>query len=133
MSTVHRYERTDRVAQLVRGVVAAEMERLDEAFEGVVITGVDVDRELSAALVHYDVRDDDAANAATEAFAEYRHRFQRALGEATSLKRTPALRFRQDQGPIAAKRIEELLRGLADPKSQELGMPEAATQQDRGH
>ncbi|WP_419841767.1 ribosome-binding factor A [Candidatus Poriferisodalis sp.] len=114
MPTAHRFERTDRVAQLVRSVVASEMERLDEAFDGVVITAVDIDRELSVAVVHYDVRDDDAAEAAAAAFDELGHRLQRAVGVGTSLKRTPVLRFRRDQGAIAAGRIEELLAGLAD-------------------
>ncbi len=114
MPTAHSYERTDRVAQLVRGVVASEMERLDEAFEGIVITGVDVDRELSVAVVHYDVRDDEAADLAAAAFDEHRHRLQRALGAATSLRRTPTLRFRRDQGAIDAERIEDLLAGLSD-------------------
>ena len=114
MPTAHSYERTDRVAQLVRGVVASEMERLDEAFDGIVITGVDVDRELSVAVVHYDVRDDEAAGLAAAAFDEHRHRLQRALGAATSLRRTPTLRFRRDQGAIDAERIEDLLAGLSD-------------------
>lgn len=113
LPTAHRYERTDRVAQLVRGVVASEMERLDEAFEGTVITGVDVDRELSVAVVHYDVRDDDAADTAAAAFDEHHHRLQRALGAGTSLRRTPTLRFRRDQGAVAAERIEDLLAGLS--------------------
>lgn len=114
MPTAHRYERTDRVAQLVRGIVASEMERLDDVFEGMVITGVDVDRELSVAVVHYDVRDDDSAGRAAAAFDEHHHRLQRALGAGTSLRRTPTLRFRRDQGAIAAERIEDLLAGLSD-------------------
>ncbi|WP_419931347.1 ribosome-binding factor A [Candidatus Poriferisodalis sp.] len=113
MPTAHRYERTDRVAQLVRSVVASEMERLDEAFEGTVITGVEVDRELSVAVVYYDVRDDDAAGSAAAAFDEHHHRLQRALGAGTSLRRTPTLRFRRDQGAVAAERIEDLLAGLS--------------------
>ncbi len=114
MPTAHGYERTDRVAQLVRGVVASEMERLDESFEGIVIAGVDVDRELSVAVVHYDVRDDDAADRAAAAFDEHHHRLQRALGASTSLRRTPTLRFRRDRGAIAAERIDDLLAGLSD-------------------
>lgn len=114
MPTAHGYERTDRVAQLVRGIVASEMERLDESFEGIVISGVDVDRELSVAVVHYDVRDDDAADRAAAAFDEHHHRLQRAVGASTSLRRTPTLRFRRDRGAIAAERIEDLLAGLSD-------------------
>ena len=113
MPTAHRYERTDRVSQLVRSVVASEMERLGEAFEGVVITGVDVDRELTLAIVHYDVRDADGDEHAASAFDEHHHRLQRALGEGTSLRRTPALRFRRDYSAVAAERIEDLLAGIA--------------------
>ena len=114
MPTAHGYERTDRVAQLVRGIVASEMERLDESFEGIVIAGVDVDRELSVAVVHYDVRDDDAADRAAAAFDEHHHRLQRAVNASTSLRRTPTLRFRRDRGAVAAERIEDLLAGLSD-------------------
>ncbi len=113
MPTAHQYERTDRVAQLVRSVVASQMERLDEVFDGIVITGVDVDRELSVAVVHYDVRDQESEAAAAAAFDQHHHRLQRALGDQTSLRRTPALRFRRDQGPINAERIEDLLAGLS--------------------
>ncbi|WP_420621269.1 ribosome-binding factor A [Candidatus Poriferisodalis sp.] len=113
MPTAHQYERTDRVAQVVRSVVASEMERLDEVFDGIVITGVDVDRELSVAVVHYDVRDQESEEEAAAAFDEHHHRLQRALGDQTSLRRTPTLRFRRDQGPINAERIEDLLAGLS--------------------
>ena len=123
MPTAHRYERTDRVAQLVRGVVASEMERLDETFDGIVITGVDVDRELSVAAVHYDVRDPEFHDAAAAAFDEHRHRFQRALGDQTSLRRTPTLRFRRDDTSSAAQRIDDLLAGLSSDRE----APGAAT------
>lgn len=113
MPTAHRYERTDRVGTLVRSVVASEMERLDEAFEGVVITGVDVDRELTLAVVHYDVRDPDDDDAAAAAFDEHHHRLQRALGARTSLRRTPTLRFRRDYSAVEAERIDDLLAGIA--------------------
>ena len=113
MPTAHRYERTDRVGTLVRNVVASEMERLDEAFEGVVVTGVDVDRELTLAIVHYDVRDADDDDAAAAAFDEHHHRLQRALGARTSLRRTPALRFRRDYSAVEAERIDDLLAGIA--------------------
>lgn len=113
MPTAHRYERTDRVGTLVRSVVASEMERFDEAFEGVVITGVDVDRELTLAVVYYDVRDADDDDSAAAAFDEHHHRLQRALGEGTSLRRTPALRFRRDYSAVEAERIDGLLAGIA--------------------
>ena len=117
MPTAHSYERTDRVSQLVRGVVTSEMERLDEVFDETVVTGVDVDRELTAAVVYYDVRDPESPDAAAEAaaaFEQHRHRFQRALSDQTSLRRTPALRFQHDETALEAERIEELLAGLSD-------------------
>ncbi len=113
MPNSHRFERTDRVAQLVRNVVASEMECLDEAFGGVVVTGVDVDREFMAAVVHYDLRDADQADAVAASFSEHQHRFQRMLGDQASMRRTPALRFRRDMSIVAADRIEQLLAGLS--------------------
>ncbi len=121
MATAHRYERTDRVGTLVRNVVASEMERLDEVFEGVVITGVDVDRELTLAVVHYDVRDGYDDDEIAAAFDEHKGRLQRALGAGTSLKRTPALRFRRDYSAVEAERIDELLAGIAEERDQNGG------------
>ena len=117
MPNTHRFERTDRVAQLVRGVVASEIERLDEVFDGVVVTGVDVDRELMVAVVHYDLRDTDQADAVAASFAHPKHRFQRTLGDQASMRRTPALRFRRDMSVVAADRIEKLLAGLSGEQS----------------
>ena len=126
MPTAHSYERTDRVAQLVRGVVTSEMERLDEVFDETVVTGVDVDRELTAAVVYYDVRDretPDAADVAAAAFEAHRHRFQRALSDQTSLRRTPALRFQRDDTSVAAQRIDDLLAGLSSEQARAAPAP----------
>ncbi|HCB34876.1 MAG TPA: ribosome-binding factor A [Acidimicrobiaceae bacterium] len=112
-SRPHRYQRTDRVSELVREVVATELEQVDdERLTGVVITAVDVDRELTAAVVLYDVRDAGDGPDVAEALEKNRHRLQRALGSGVRLRRTPTLRFRQDTSVAAAERIQSLLSGL---------------------
>ena len=114
--TPHNYQRTDRVSALVRSIVADQLERLgdasDGAFDGVVITGVDVDRELSAATVYYDLRERELADEVALAFEEHHSRMQRAVGQQTRLRRTPALRFRLDESLAAADRISALLAEL---------------------
>lgn len=108
-----RYQRVDRVAELVREIVASGIARLDDLrLVTVSITGVEVDNELNRAVVFYDVLDDaDRVEAAT-AFDEHRHRLQQTLGRQSRLRRTPTLSFEVDPSIGAARRIEEILDGL---------------------
>ena len=108
-----RFERTDRVAELVREIVASEKDRIDdERLFPVAFTGVDVDNELNGAVVYYDVLDPDNLADAQNALAEHRHRMQRALGDQSRLRRTPTLLFTVDPSIGAATRIESILEGL---------------------
>ena len=50
------FERTDRVGELVREIVAGELERIDDdRLFPVAITGVEVDRELGGRARHLHV------------------------------------------------------------------------------
>ena len=107
------FERTDRVGELVREIVAGELERIDDdRLFPVAITGVEVDRELVRAVVYYDVLDEEDALGADEALEDHRHRLQRALGSQSRLRRTPTLAFEVDPSIGAATRIEAILDGL---------------------
>ncbi len=106
----HRYERTDRVAELVREVVAEQLSHIDdEEVEGIVITGVDVDRELTNATVHFDMREPELADEALRCLEGHRARLQRVLAASVRMRRTPVLRFAHDTSLIEADRIERLL------------------------
>ncbi len=107
------FERTDRVGELVREIVATELERIDDdRLFPVAVTGVEVDRELVRAVVYYDVLDDEDAAEAEEALEANRHRLQRALASQSRLRRTPTLEFAVDPSIGAANRIDAILEGL---------------------
>ena len=105
------YPRTARVAEVVREVVATELERIDDEDLGfVTVTGVEIDPEFFRALVYFDHLDDEQ----TEILDRLRPRLQRAVGNQVRLKRTPELMFRPDPAVEAGERIEGLLRGDGD-------------------
>ncbi|MDH3753633.1 MAG: 30S ribosome-binding factor RbfA [Acidimicrobiia bacterium] len=109
----HRnYDRGDRVGELIRRILADQLERLDdERLELVTLTGVDVDNELHTAHVYWSGfgGDDDAI---TEAFDEHRGVLRRSIGREARLRHTPQLVFAPDHGIRAGERIEEILRSL---------------------
>jgi len=108
-----RYQRVDRVGELVREIVAGGIGRLDDLrLVPVAITGVEVDNELSRAVVFYDVLDEADRAEAAEALEEHRHRLQQSLGRQSRLRRTPTLSFELDPSIGAARRIEEILDAL---------------------
>lgn len=108
-----RYARVARVNELLREVVAEEMERLadvDERLRLLTVTGVEAEPDLRHASVLLDTLDEPAR----AALAEVRPRLQAAIGRQARLKRTPQLSFGVDPGVAHGRRVEEVLRGLAD-------------------
>jgi ribosome-binding factor A len=110
------YDRTDRLGELLREIVAEELDRIDdERLELVTITGVDVDRELERARIFYtslgrDERDPEI----TAALAEQRRRLKKALGAQAHVRRVPELVFTPDETIRSAERIEQIIRDLHD-------------------
>ena len=105
------YPRALRVNQVLRQVLAEELERLadaDERFRMVTVTSVDTASDLRTATVYLASLSDDAA----EALEERRPHLQRSIGTQVSMKRTPRLTFKADPAIVAGNRVEELLRGL---------------------
>lgn len=116
-----RFPRTSRVNELLREILADELERLDDTrFELVAISGVEVDRGLEHAVVYIDslggVEEDDRAVAALEVV---RARLQSAVGRQARLRNTPRLEFRVDHGIRAGERVDEILRGLRSSAARE--------------
>lgn len=106
--------RLARVGELIRRVVAEELDGLDdERLAMVSITSVEVDRELQRAVVWFTTLhgDDDPEIAA--AFDEHGPRLRRAVATGTRLRRAPELDFRADVSLRSAERIEALLRETA--------------------
>ena len=85
------YERTDRVAGLVREIVATELERIDDGrLFLLAVTGVDVDRELAKATVWFDVLDEEDLPEVVVALEEHRQRIQQTLARQSNMRRTRA-------------------------------------------
>ena len=107
-----RYPRTARVNELVREVVADELERLgdDDRLALLTVTHVEVTPDLRRATVLLS----SLPEGADEALTEHRARLQAAIGRQVRLKRTPQLSFRADPAIETGRKIEDLLQGLDD-------------------
>jgi ribosome-binding factor A len=114
-ATDHRYPRTARVNEVLRQVVADELERLadvDERLRLLTVTGIETDRDLRHATVWLASISADAA----EGLADVRVRLQAAIGRQVRMKWTPLLTFVADPAVATGMRVEQLLRGIdAEP------------------
>ena len=116
-----RYERTARVNEVVREVLADELERLSDPRLGfVTVTGVEVTPDLRQATVYYSAlaparSDAEAAEAAKETAAALRSataHLQAEIGRQVRMKYTPHLVFREDPAIRTGERVDEILRQL---------------------
>lgn len=107
-----RYARTLRVNEVVREVIADELERCsDPRLTMVTVTGVNVSPDLRHATVFYAAlgRHDPDIPAALHAVAPH---LRGVLGEQVRLKYLPRLQFREDPAIEHGQRVEEIIRGL---------------------
>lgn len=112
-----QYARTDRVAEVIREIVAPEVERLgDERLELVTVTGVDVDGSLERATVYYSAmsknepgRDQEVA----EALEEIRWKIQKLVNRDMQTRKTPQISFEPDTVLESALRIDDILRAIS--------------------
>ena len=105
------YSRSLRVNQVLRQVVADELERLadaDERLRLVTVTSVETTADLRQATVFLSSLSDDAA----VALEARRVQVQRAVSRQTTFKRTPQLAFVQDPAVLTGNRIEDLIRQI---------------------
>lgn len=116
MTSRARFPRMARVNELVREIVADELERIDDPeLELLAVTQVVVDRDLEKAVVYFDSLEGEAADEVVlAALDSHRVRLQRAIGTQARLRRTPLLVFRPDDVARGAQRIESIIRGLDD-------------------
>jgi ribosome-binding factor A len=118
------YPRSLRVNQVLRQVLAEELERLadaDERLRLVTVTEVDTAPDLRHAMVYLSSLSD----AAADGLAERRAQLQRAVGRQTRMKRTPQLEFAVDPAVIAGGRVDDALRRIheRDGESNRTGDP----------
>ncbi|MCP4434272.1 MAG: 30S ribosome-binding factor RbfA [Actinomycetia bacterium] len=124
------YQRTDRIGELVREIVASELERIgDERLELVTVTAVKVDGSLDTAEVFYSAmaaEEDDRLDEVVEALDEVRWPIQQVVNRQVRARRTPQIRFSPDEVLSEAMRIEGILNDIAAqaPASDETDSPE---------
>ncbi len=111
MPSSRDYPRALRVNEVLRQVVAEELERLadaDERLRLITVTSVDTSADLRTATVYVGSLDEPAAIA----LEERRGQVQRTVGRQVRLKRTPKLAFMADPAVSAGARVDEILRRL---------------------
>lgn len=109
--TPRKYPRSARVNEVLREVLAEELERLSDADDRLrllTITAVECDPDLRHAAVLFSSLEKEAV----DALAEVRIRLQAAVSRQVHLKRTPQLRFTVDPAVAEGNRIEDILREL---------------------
>jgi ribosome-binding factor A len=104
-------QRTDRVAEEFREILAEELQRLKDPRIGfVTVTGVDVTPDLRRAVVYYTVFGDERQERATAAgVRSATPHLRQALGRQVRLKVVPELEFRIDDSIARGRRIDELI------------------------
>ena len=105
------YPRARRVNEVLREVLAEELERLadaDERLRMLTVTSVETAADLRTATVYVD----SLGPGAEAVLEERRAQLQRAVGRQVRLKRTPRLHFRPDPAVSAGARVDEILRRL---------------------
>ena len=112
-----RYERTARVNEVIREVLAEELERLSDAKLGfITVTGVEVTPDLRQATVYYSALTlGEAEGAGTDTAKELlavKAQLQSVIGRQVRMKYTPQLVFREDPAIKTGERVDEILRQL---------------------
>ena len=123
MTSKHPYPRAARVNEVLRQVLADELERIedvDERLGMLTITAVDCDPDLRHATVLMSSLSEGEASA----LAAVRVRLQSAISHQVRMKRTPQLRFAADPAVAAGQRVEDILRQLPPPRDPDTDDPD---------
>ncbi|KAA0234676.1 MAG: 30S ribosome-binding factor [Acidimicrobiales bacterium] len=117
----HRhYPRTARLNELLREILADELERIDDdRLDMVTVTGVEVAPDLAHATVFYSAlsqKSEDRTEVVGVALDEARGRLQAAVARQARTRRVPTLEFRVDPGVEAGQRIESILGEIREAK-----------------
>lgn len=113
------FQRTDRIGETIRELVASELERIgDERLDLVTITSADVDGDLARARVYYSAMmaaEADELDEVTEALDELRWPVQQVINRNIRARKTPQISFKRDTSIEAGLHIEEVLASLDIP------------------
>ena len=105
--------RTERVNELVRRelVILLKQEAKDPRLKRVVVTDVNVSRDLTSAKVFFSV-DEDSHKIVASLLTKASGFFRSSLSNTLDLRHTPTLSFIYDTTPNTGARIDDLLRKL---------------------
>ena len=106
-----QYPRTARINELLREVLADELEHLDDdRLQLLTITSVSIEGDLRHAVVFFDsIQGEEGDEQILEALGELRWKLQGAIGRQVRMKHTPELSFEPDPAIRAGARIDSLL------------------------
>jgi len=117
------FQRTDRIAEVIRSIVAGELERLgDERLEMVTVTAVKVDGSLDTANVYYSAftaEADGRGDQLEQGLEDIRWRIQKKINSQVRARRTPQISFHPDDVLTEALRIEQLLNDISGDRTDE--------------
>lgn len=115
------FQRSDRLNELLREVIAQELERIDDNELGLVsVSSVQVDNELSKAKVFLSSLDEESQ--ILQVMDSYKGKLRKAIADQARIRRTPELEFFLDPAISASSRIDEILAGIeATEKSKNNG------------
>jgi ribosome-binding factor A len=122
-----RYPRAARVNEVLREVIAEEVERLADADDRLgllTVTAVQAEPDLRRAVVLLASMEGEAGDALDQA----RVRLQAAIADQVRLKRTPQLSFAVDPAVSTGQRVEDIIRAL-HTATREAATREAATRE----
>ena len=108
------YPRTARLNELLREIIAGEIEGIDDDRLGwVSVSAVEVDNELTKAKVFLSSLEDDLGDSLV-VLEENRGRIKKAIGRQATLRRVPDLEFAADGAITGGSRVEEILGELRE-------------------
>jgi ribosome-binding factor A len=116
-----QYPRTARINELLREILADELEHLDDdRLQLLTITSVSIEGDLRHAVVFFDsIAGEDGDPEILVALGELRWRLQGAIGRQARMKHTPELSFEPDPAIRAGARIDSLLADLPQASDDE--------------
>lgn len=131
-NTSRQYPRTARLNELLREIIADELERIDDdRLQNLAITSVAIEGDLRHAAVFFDsLEGEDGDVEILGALAELRWRLQGAIGREARMKRTPELSFHPDPAVREGAHIESLLASDTRPVDHERDGSESDASED---
>ena len=114
------YQRSARLNELLREVIAEELERIDDSELGLIsISAVQVDNELTKAKIFLSVLNEDTDLVLTR-MNFHKGKFRKAIGIQARIRRVPELVFSIDPAIATGGRIDEILSEIETNRSRNL-------------